>query len=1003
MPEGSPIASQMPSNSPQELTPRSKVKALLAGFDDSDSDSPPIPAVKPISAASPKEYTSTRDSQSSNGSDASNSDSDSEPMARKPIGKMAAKMKGKPGPPRETYSSPRLFSSQPTTPAKLNQSKSSKDQAFKSIFGEEENDASSNEPQIDNSLKSLTPNSSTSKSAASLALPSPGLFVSPTNAHSPTQRSFSRSSSVSSNSGSDDSDMMLNTTNQKLKELVARKKAEKKAEKRARRQEEKEREARRAEKIASDAADLERVVGSESDGEGESEIRKALTQQSRPVRKASKKAIEEMNRETQRISREQHLAHQAKVKKTYRTSDFLKHFNSKRGINETANQSKISDDEWKMSGALVSSDVDQHPSKDTPPTSPITEGDTAVFKPPPSLLDPMAMVDVDDVDEDLPTLEELRSQPIQRKVDENTKHTASDVTVGVVKIEPAQDIKKVSSKPKKVRVILPITNRPTMDDSDDDLEILDAKPDARLIFESIPITKARESNSVRALRNLANLTSPGRNKPKAKGKMTMNELHFNLQAKARQQALRNREERINEARARGIYIPTAEERERDQAELISIEKAREEAVTLGKKEREQRQKDGNDAEDGFGDSEDEEFEYDDKTGSDASDTEDNVDDADDEGEAELSGEEDEEEDDAIVSNPFFDNEAEVGESEEEDFDHQMEILQTATASFGKSTKTPILRRSRNRKVVSDDEDEESESDRPNPATEDSSSKEALGAFGFGQSLSAGLGLSQAFAGTLADNDSQAIMMDTEQDSLDLLRQLPPGSIPEFDNALFNDKLVPDSQIRRIIDTVDLDSVPPIHLGLSQFASQLPDISPSKMSDIPQLTQDVGFAAPREPAGIRVPQSTVDTVPLHTQETPLMKKRGKFRRKASMVAVLSESEGENLGFSDQERNASDVEPDRDAFDVLFKNAQKRKKAEEFNKKRSAAKGMVAEQAEESEDEYKGLGGVSDDDSDGEMDEEVAKMIDEGPVKVDERKIAAFHAYVPLSPPLRSILT
>ena len=63
--------------------------------------------------------------------------------------------------------------------------------------------------------------------------------------------------------------------------------------------------------------------------------------------------------------------------------------------------------------------------------------------------------------------------------------------------------------------------------------------------------------------------------------------------------------------------------------------------------------------------------------------------------------------------------------------------------------------------------------------------------------------------------------------------------------------------------------------------------------------------------------------------------------------------------------------------------------DFNKKNSAAKDIVEEQADESEDEYAGVGGASDDDS-GEEDEDLKNMIDHADVKVDERKMAAFYA-------------
>ena len=63
---------------------------------------------------------------------------------------------------------------------------------------------------------------------------------------------------------------------------------------------------------------------------------------------------------------------------------------------------------------------------------------------------------------------------------------------------------------------------------------------------------------------------------------------------------------------------------------------------------------------------------------------------------------------------------------------------------------------------------------------------------------------------------------------------------------------------------------------------------------------------------------------------------------------------------------------------------------FDKKRSEAKGMIEEQAEESEDEYAGLGGASDSE-DGEYDEETRKMIDDdSEEKLNERAVAKFHA-------------
>lgn len=973
--ESSPI----PSSQPQELTPRSKVKALLAQFDDSDSDTSPIVTTRPINEARPELSRSSDETRDASASPSS-SDSDSEPVEKRPIGRLASRMKGI-SERRSSRTPSKSPSIRTATPSISSPKQTINKLASSPIVGSNEQiDVDASVPPQSSRLNTPQHNRVTSRSSS---LPqSPSLFVSPGDGRSPSKGIPSRSSSASV-SDSDDSVSMLNTTNQKLKDLVAKRKAERRKEKQALKEQAKERQAR-AEKIASDAADLEQIMESESDSVESKKIRKSLTQNSRPARQASKKALEEMNRETQRISREQHLTHQAKVRKSFRTSDFLQYFNSKHGGKATS-PIKDSDDEFMMSGALMSSDTEQVKHKDTPPTSPL--GQTSFFKLPPGEIQVNALMNVE-VDEELPTLEELKTQAEELSKNPELHKEA----IPIISDIPAETTEKKFTK-RKMRVILPLPTRHALDDSDDDLEIMDLKVTARAIFDQIPVNKAPEAQSMLNLRHLANLTSPSRSKPRAKGQMTMNELKVNLGEKARQQALRDREERMSEARARGVYIPTAEERERDLAELISIEKARESAFLLGKKEQAQAKTDGEDLNDGLDDSEDEEYDGD-------SDPEDYAHDSEADDEEELEDEEvdDEEVDDEEQSvkndNPLFDNEAEdASDNEAEDVELDENLNSNTTRSKSPAPSIPdtpifkkpsLLTRPRNRKVIVDDDDEDAEPSQPQQSASQTSPN--VNPFGLGyNSPTLGLGLSQAFASTLMGEDSQETPLDTEQDSLAVLRQLPPGTVPEFDNVFYNDRLVPDSQSDAINKYTQRESAPMVTFGISQFASPSVDKSPSKMSDMAQLTQDVGFAEPRAPAGITLPGSTTDTMLLHTQETPVPKRRGKLRRKASMIAVLSDSENDLI--LDQEE---EFEPTKDAFDVLFKNAKKRKDVEEFNKKTSMAKGMFEEQAEESEDEYQGLGGASDDDSDNEIDEDVAKMMDEGPVNLKEREIAAFHA-------------
>jgi mediator of replication checkpoint protein 1 len=148
--------------------------------------------------------------------------------------------------------------------------------------------------------------------------------------------------------------------------------------------------------------------------------------------------------------------------------------------------------------------------------------------------------------------------------------------------------------------------------------------------------------------------------------------------------------------------------------------------------------------------------------------------------------------------------------------------------------------------------------------------------------------------------------------------------------------------------------------------------------------------------VDAPPSTVDTVilkatdmPETMDETPIVKKKGKLRRRAP-VAAFSDEEG--AGEPDEANIEEDeFEINESVFDVMRQASKKKVVVDEFDKKKSKAKEMVNEQAEESEDEYAGLGGASDDESGGEVDEFVKEMIDdEGGKDVDESKLAAFFA-------------
>jgi mediator of replication checkpoint protein 1 len=689
-------------------------------------------------------------------------------------------------------------------------------------------------------------------------------------------------------SGSE-SDLGLNTGNAKLKALVAQKRAARHTAERAAK------EKRRATAKAL-ARSSPTIIADESGDEGEDEedADRSLTQQAKPTRKASKKALEEINRETQRIARNQQLAHKLHVKKKFTKKDLLKSF----GYPTAVDEEKSEDDVRKMSGALQSSDVeaDRHP--ETPPSSPPSE-----VAPEPKA--------------DLASLEPADSMNIDADL-----QSPSDPKINIPKAPKSAGKKPLAAAQVNIAAVL--------DDSDDDLEIVHAKPKATAFLDRLPSKKARLSNPMLALKHLANLTSPSKTRH-GKANLTFKQLQVKLLQDARNQARKDKEERINELRARGIHIQTAEEREKEQLEVENaLERARQDADDLAKKEKSDAKREGED------DSDDEEWAEPMETdpelsGSDA----DDADDEDGESEAE---------------NPFFDQEA-----EDEDSESDLEVdgfLHKTPSSSPKETKTAP----RKRRVILDDE----EDDEPRPSSA-SQKADAIAAAGLRKSA---FGLSQIFAGTLADEDDED---EGAEDQINfspghLFMGEPTTPLVSLD---FGSRIVPTSQSAR-----SNKALPSLDLSLSQLPSQ-PIESPSKMSEV-EFTQDVGFAVPRAPMGKRdLPQSTSDTVLLASPE-----KKGRLRRRASLVAVLSDADEDDAP---------------DAFDTLFKGARRRAAADEFDKKKSAARNLVEEQAEESEDEYKGIGGASDDESAaGEYDEEVAQMIEEGHVEVDEMEIAALHA-------------
>lgn len=973
---------------PELLTPRSKIRALLATVGDSDDEDMIQNGI--LKPDTPK--SSAIAQRTADGSD-SNSDSDSDVQIR-PRGKLASRMQG----PSETVDKPkttnngetardrvrRMLEQEKEQPAEIDAELAGAEGADKEDYDDDDDE---DLPVAPRRLQRRAANDSATELPA--RSPSPGLFVS-----SPVRPSPTRAPQAQSDS--DDSDDLPPVKSDRFKALVERKRQErlaKEAEEEARKAE------RRAlqEKLASELEDLDSGdddAGGITDDEGG----RRLTQEARPTRKASKKALEEMNRETQRMARNMQLAHEARTRKKLSKASLFERFNFRPG-----GEALPAEPTTNSSSRPVSPPTDADANKETPPSSP-PAGEKQ---------------DLAQVGENAPADPDVSMTDGRAEDDQPSLPTRLDKGRG-----PAIDVKE-PSKPtqtkRRVRVRLPIPTKAGAGDSDDELEITTTTKDrVNAVFNSIPFRKAQESHSILALRALANVTSPGKEKKRKNERegMTPGEFQASLLQKAREQARLERDRRLEMLKAQGVVIQTSEERERQMQEVEDIlAKAREEAQRIKEEEvaaeKKARRENGEADPLAWDDSEDEEY-----VGDDADEEVPDVelsgsDEEDDEGDEEEDEEEDDEEsEDVVAGSAMFEAEAEDAQSEtsgvlptlrnrEAEDEDEDEVIEKAT---------PLKRRRPRNKtaILSDDEADPVEatpkshktplkSSFKSPAAPTSVLRSAKKTFipGLPVQGPAGLSLTQIFAGTMDDNQRSQLNEPTQ------------SMMPDFDSF-------PDSNFSATMDdNVDdmvLDSqrdetqgeTQAVQLNLAQtqmhgLDSLLRDDMNSQISDMIEPSQDGGLQryTPLKSRFVEPPTSTVETISVDQngeaiESSPLVRK-GRLRRKMEMVSLDDE---DAIPMSGEKGAEEEAASSKTAFNILkdAAAAQKKKKLiEEFNKKKSKAKEMVEEQAEESEDEYAGLGGADGEASDDESDASVQDIIDDAAGNdVDERKLAAFYA-------------
>ncbi|KAJ5918211.1 hypothetical protein N7454_010586 [Penicillium verhagenii] len=934
--------SASPGNSPNMLTPGQKIRAMMAEFSsDSESESEktrPQNTISKLDFGSKKSPTDIPGLKQTNDSPAS---SDDDEDIIQPKGRMAARMQGDARKSsdeqqvsafsrlskalrteREQANKPKLQTEIPATKVAEVEAESSDDEfPTAAPRRRNKNEASRQSPDADNQSPNSSPRA---RSYSPLFVSSP---AAPTD--EPVQNSDVDEETEQPKKGN--KDRFLALVAQKRKEREEREKLEE------------ERKAARKAELEKFSSDI--ISGEESEAENPNSAHK-LSQKARQPRKASKKALDEIKQETQRMSRNMQLAHQAQTKKKITKESFFARFNYGQPEVPAAEPAQLNNSS--TVGSQQSYDAEALKARDTPHTSPVI-GPSSAEKP---ASDALAQGYVESKEALTTEKSALEKVATSEESSVPKKHT-------VLPTHPASKKEPFQLTRPAVRVLMSRKeiSRHQLEDSDsDDLEVVTSPAKARRIavFENLPAQRMQESASMIKLKALAHLTSPNRKT----SSMTSSELSASLLYKARQQAAKERRERIEELRAKGVIIETAEERaamEADMEDLVT--KARREADEIKRLERAAR-----------------------KNGDDHDDEEE------DDGEYEFSGSEDEEpgsgnEDDARSLNGNDGLVEQEADDEDDSSDGESETLPSDVEE-----EAPGTRRKRpTRVVVSDDEDEE-EIQPQVPSTPvrapSNAAKSAERPSFFGvDSPNTSMGLTQAFAGTLADdNDSTS-----QPDSATIPFSLPDPGQPVPRAGLRHEDseiLVRDSQEQHD----EPDFMANHYQNITRVSESPAGPAFSQYSQLPDPTQDEGFVfSPFDPNKRfrgTPPVSTVDTVILGQSQSPVVERKNRHLRRgrAADLSVVEEEE-------EQETTAGNFEVDPSAFDIMKKT---KKPTVAYDKKNSKAKNIVDEAAEESEDEYAGLGGASDDE-DGEENAEDKQMInDNSGETVDEKELAALNA-------------
>ncbi len=345
------------------------------------------------------------------------------------------------------------------------------------------------------------------------------------------------------------------------------------------------------------SSDLPEGMVDDSGLEVNPEIERIMSDAARPTRKASKKALLEMERETQRLARQQALAHQMKVKKKFTTSDLFARFNFQRpGREFAADTTTAGKDPPSSESTSDIADMGAREPISTPPSSPPTAGPTPLQKQE-ALVEQGALSKLVPVRED--SIASL-AQVLEGGSDEELPDIADVLRSSRMAGQPAANEPRSSPTRNEqdrrglelARLGKKILVRQPEDSSDDDLEIVAPLPRHLQVFDRIkPHDKnsPAESRALHALKHLAHMggydavASRKAGRGPSRPSIGPKALEAQLRRKAKDQARVQQQERIAGLRARGVVIQSAEERERE-AEVFEnlLERARQDAQKLRK-------------------------------------------------------------------------------------------------------------------------------------------------------------------------------------------------------------------------------------------------------------------------------------------------------------------------------------------------------------------------------------------------------------------------------------